>query len=205
MEPGRDDRLLPDNISFCKFVHRPMASGSCLSLFPVKMSHRSWGCRASGSISSIWFSLNDTIVRFSNSPRTAGYFVNLFLKKKRILRAGSEEASEEGRLFSSRPQFGKSSLVIVDRVLVNVPLVGDRKRVNIALCVLLSMLSSCVSFSPSLGMWQDFLPASWGELESSNSSSFCGVERALSWSPLDARWGDWGERSGFIFSNFQVV
>ena len=31
MEPGRDDRLLPDNISFCKFVHRPMASGSCLS------------------------------------------------------------------------------------------------------------------------------------------------------------------------------
>mmetsp|Transcript_22594 Transcript_22594/g.55978 ORF Transcript_22594/g.55978 Transcript_22594/m.55978 type:complete len:281 (-) Transcript_22594:23-865(-) len=114
---GSSVSKFPDSMNFCILVHRPKVSGSLEILLPVKMSHRIWGCRASGWMDvMVWHSLKETIWRFLHCPITGGTSTNLFLGQNKMLRAGKISGNEDGS--SVKPRLGRSSLVNADRSIV---------------------------------------------------------------------------------------
>mmetsp|Transcript_18352 Transcript_18352/g.42322 ORF Transcript_18352/g.42322 Transcript_18352/m.42322 type:complete len:325 (+) Transcript_18352:3999-4973(+) len=113
-DEGNSEMRFPESMNFWSFRHRPMVSGIAEILFPVRISHRSWGCKASGWIDSmVWHSLKDTICRLAHFPIREGTSTNLFFGQNKMDREGQIFGRHDGN--SVRPRFGRSSFVRADR------------------------------------------------------------------------------------------
>eukprot|EP01139_Manchomonas_bermudensis_P015751 Amastigsp_a510941_5.p4 type:complete len:129 gc:universal Amastigsp_a510941_5:428-42(-) len=77
-----------------------MLSGSSAIRFPVRMSHRSDGASASGSIRVIPLPRNATMERLAHAPSTAGIAANWFCErnKTRSLESRANDSGSELRL-----------------------------------------------------------------------------------------------------------